>query len=95
MNFTVEGTSGTAAVCIPILRSLPEWLGIEEAIVHFSSEIDRMPTFLACNSEQVVGFQSVKTTSQPYSAEVYVMGNQPEAHRRGIGRGSWMRHKCG
>lgn len=86
MNFSVKGPRlGTAAVCIPILRSLPEWFGIEQAIIHYSSEIDRLPTFLACNSEQVIGFQSIKQHN-PYSAEVYVMGVKPEAHRRGIGR---------
>ena len=86
MNFTIEGPHhGTTAVCLPILRSLPEWFGIEESIVHYSSEIDRLPTFLACDSEQVVGFLSLKQHS-PYSAEVYVMGIKPEAHRRGIGR---------
>ena len=86
MNFTIEGPHlGTAAVCIPILRSLPEWFGIEESIVRYSSEIGYLPTFLACNSERVTGFQSVKQHN-PYSAEVYVMGVKPEVHRRGMGR---------
>lgn len=86
MNFVVEGPRlGMAAVCIPILRSLPDWFGIEEAIVHYSSEIDRLPTFLACSSERVIGFQSIKQHN-PYSAEVYVMGVKLEAHRRGMGR---------
>lgn len=86
MNFTIEGPQlGTTAVCTPILRSLPEWFGIEESIVRYSSEIDRLPTFLACSAEQAIGFQSLKQHS-PYSAEVYVMGIRPEAQRRGIGR---------
>ena len=86
MNLTIKGPQpGTTAVCLPILRSLPEWFGIEESVAHYSSEIDRLPTFLACGSEQVIGFQSVKQHN-PYSAEVYVMGVKPEAHRCGIGR---------
>jgi ribosomal protein S18 acetylase RimI-like enzyme len=86
MNYVVKGPRlGSAAVCTPILRSLPDWFGIEQAVVHYSSEIDRLPTFLACSSEQVIGFQSIKQHN-PYSAEVYVMGVKPEAHRRGIGR---------
>jgi hypothetical protein len=28
-------------VCLPILRSLPDWFGIEEALVHYSAEIDQ------------------------------------------------------
>ena len=86
MNFSIKGPClGTAAVCTPILRCLPDWFGIEQAIVHYSSEIGRLPTFLACNSGQVIGFQSIKQHN-PFSAEVYVMGVKPEAHRRGTGR---------
>jgi GNAT superfamily N-acetyltransferase len=86
MNFTIEGPHlGRSAVCTPILRSLPAWFGIEEAIVHYSAEIDHLPTFLACDAEAVLGFLSLKEHS-PYSAEVYVMGIRAEAHRRGLGR---------
>ena len=86
MNFTIEGPSlGQAAVCVPIIRALPEWFGIEETIVKFSVEIDELPTFLAKSGEQVLGFLSLKQ-HYPYTAEVYVMGVRPEAHHRGIGR---------
>ena len=86
MTFTIEGPHlGTKTVCIPILRSLPEWFGIEESIIQYSSEIDRLPTFLAIKTEHVIGFLSLKQHS-PYSAEIYVMGIVPEAHRRGIGQ---------
>jgi len=74
-----------AAVCAPILRSLPAWFGIEEAIVHYSTEIDHLSTLLACEAGQVVGFLSLKQHT-PYSAEVYVMGILPKTHRKGIGR---------
>jgi GNAT superfamily N-acetyltransferase len=74
-----------ATVCIPILRSLPEWFGIESAIVHYSTEIDILPTFLASEAGRVIGFLSLKQHT-PYSAEVYVMAVLQEAHRKGIGR---------
>ncbi|MFN2211846.1 MAG: GNAT family N-acetyltransferase [Anaerolineales bacterium] len=86
MIFSVEGPlMGKEPVCIPILRSLSEWFGIEESIINYSAEIDNLPTFLAKDSEQVVGFLSLKVHN-PYSAEIYVMGILPEVHRQGIGR---------
>jgi GNAT superfamily N-acetyltransferase len=74
-----------ATVCIPILRSLPDWFGIESAIVHYSTEIDILPTFLAFEAGRVIGFLSLKQHT-PYSAEVYVMAVLQEAHRKGVGR---------
>jgi ribosomal protein S18 acetylase RimI-like enzyme len=69
----------------PIVRALPDWFGIEAAILHYSTEIDQLPTLLACDAGRVIGFVSLKQHTS-YSAEIYVMGVLPEAHRRGIGR---------
>lgn len=86
MNFLIQGPLfGQAAVCEPILHSLPDWFGIEEAIIHYLGEIERLPTFLAYQGEQVIGFVSLKEHN-PYAAEVYVMGIRSAAHRQGIGR---------
>ena len=74
-----------SSVCMPILRSLPDWFGLEESLVHYSAEIDNLPTFLAYNAANVVGFVSLKLHN-PYSADVYVMGVVPEMHRMGIGQ---------
>ena len=49
-----------AIVCIPILRSLPEWYGIKSVIIHYSTEIDILPTFLAFEAGRVIGFLSLK-----------------------------------
>ncbi len=67
------------------MRSLPDWFGIEEAIVNYVAEIDHLPTFLAGDADGTVGFVSLKQHN-PYSAEVYVMAIRPEAHRQGVGR---------
>jgi GNAT superfamily N-acetyltransferase len=75
----------TSAVCTPILRTIPEWFGIEESILRYSSQIELLPTFLAATSEDVTGFLSIKQHN-PYSAELLVMGIRPEFQRRGIGR---------
>jgi ribosomal protein S18 acetylase RimI-like enzyme len=86
MSVKIEGPyMGKAAVCTPILRSLPAWFGIEAAILQYSTEIDHLPTWLACDAEQVIGFMSLKQHNR-YSAEVYVMGVLTEIQRQGIGR---------
>lgn len=86
LNFVIEGPLlDQAARCEPILRALPDWFGIETAIVHFVNEIDRLPTFLALQDEQVLGFLSLKQHNS-YAAEVYLIGVQMTAHRQGIGR---------
>jgi GNAT superfamily N-acetyltransferase len=86
MSMKIEGPYlGKAAVCEPILRSLPAWFGIEEAIVHYVTEIEHLPTFLAGDAERLVGFVSLKQHN-PSSAEVYVMAVRPEVHRQGVGR---------
>ncbi len=86
MEFTIEAPSnGKASLCEPILRSLPDWFGIEEDITKYLAEIDQLPTFLAMASDQVIGFLTLKQHF-PHSAEILVMGCMPEVHRLGIGR---------
>ncbi|MCX6046912.1 MAG: GNAT family N-acetyltransferase [Chloroflexi bacterium] len=86
MTFSIEGPyTGQAAVCEPILRALPAWFGIEDAIVHYVEAIEGLPTLLAYQSGQVIGFLSLQQHNV-YAAEVYVMGVQPEAHRQGVGQ---------
>jgi len=74
-----------ANICVPILRALPEWFGIETAILRYATEIDILPTFLAVEASHTIGFLSIKQHT-PYSAEVYVMAVLPDAHHKGVGR---------
>ncbi len=76
---------GNGADCEPVLRGLPEWFGIESAIVHYVDSIDRMPTFLAAEPGAIIGFLTV-CRHFPMSAEIYVMAIDREHHRLGIGR---------
>lgn len=98
-EYTISGPHfNTSASCIPILRSLSEWFGIEESILQYSSEIEHLPTFLAKNPGNVIGFLSIKQHN-PYSAEILVMGIRAEVQRQGIGRAlfnaakDWLRHQ--
>jgi len=86
MEIIIEGPLfGTATVCTPILRALPEWFGSEAAILQYSGDLDDLPTFLARDAKNVFGFLSLKQHNR-YSAELYVMGVRPEMHRHGIGQ---------
>lgn len=68
-----------------ILRALPEWFGIEAAIIHYRDFVIINPTFIAEVEDRLVGFISLMHHN-PYAAEVYVMGVLPEYHHHGIGR---------
>ena len=86
MKLRIDGPQvGTSAICEPVLRALPDWFGIEEAIVQYTAEIDQLPTFLVSWETGVVGFLSLKQHN-PYAAEIYVMGIRLEAHRHGLGK---------
>lgn len=76
---------GLASTCEPILRALPEWFGIESAIVDYVRDIDRLPTSIARVEGDPVGFVTIRRHF-PTAAEVHVMAIEPAFHRRGIGR---------
>lgn len=86
MTACVQGPFlGKSSVCEPILRSLPQWFGVEESTAQYVRDIGDHPTFLASVEGQVVGFLALRHHSE-YAAEIHVMGVRPEAHRQGIGR---------
>jgi len=76
---------GQASVCEPILRSLPEWFGIESAIVEYVRAIDRLPTFVAEADGASAAFLTLRPTSE-FAAEIHVMAVCRQAQRRGLGR---------
>jgi len=80
MNVIIhEPLQGQASICEPILRSLPDWFGIEDAITHYLDEIESLPTFIAQANDEILGFLSIKMHTE-YSAEIYVMGIRGEVN---------------
>lgn len=73
------------STCEPILRALPEWFGIESAIVEYVRDMDPMPTFVALDEGTVAGFIALHRHFE-HSAEMHVLGLHPAYHRQGIGR---------
>ncbi len=74
-----------ASACEPILRSLPEWFGIEEATEQYVKDTNALPTLLALVDGEVVGFLTIKQHNE-YAAEIHVMGIRPDRQRKGVGR---------
>lgn len=81
----VESGAERSRVCNLILRSLPDWFGIENAIVDYVKDVQTMDTWAACDPNKVIGFISIRKHN-PYTAEVHVMGILKDFHRKGIGQ---------
>ena len=76
---------GEAAACEAILRGLPDWFGIPEAIESYARDIETMETLVVREGGEVVGFITLKRFGE-CAAEIQVMGLHADLHRRGIGR---------
>lgn len=86
MKIAIEQlAAGEADVCEHILRSLPNWFGIESAIVQYRKDIETMETFVARDSGDIIGFVTIHQHFD-YAAEIHVMGVLPDNHRGGTGR---------
>ena len=66
--------------CDRILRSLPEWFGLPEAIDEYVREVAALSTLAYDDA----GFLALKTHGR-YAAEIYVMGVLRERQGQGIG----------
>nr|NJM04526.1 GNAT family N-acetyltransferase [Desulfobacula sp.] len=66
------------------LGSLPDWFGIEKALVQYLRDIENMPTFHASVNDKILGFLSINRHTTA-SAEIHVMAVLPDKHGQGIG----------
>ena len=76
---------GEASACELILRSLPEWFGIEEAIVQYVRDLNWAETYVAEDTARVTGFLALRQHN-PHCAEIHVMAILAGQHGRGLGR---------
>jgi GNAT superfamily N-acetyltransferase len=73
------------AACEQVLRSLPMWFGIEEALVMYADDSARLPGFAALEGERIVGFVSLQQHfAQAW--EVHCIAVHADARNRGCGR---------
>lgn len=76
---------GEDATCEAILRALPEWFGIESALLDYVRDTRTMPTWLAEREGEVIGFITTRIHF-PRAAEIHCMAVRPAHHRAGAGR---------
>jgi len=68
-----------------ILRELPDWFGIEDAIVGYAADARRLPSYLAIRGEhEVVGICLVRRR-YPESAELHLIAVSPDHQGDGVG----------
>lgn len=70
-NFEIrEVTEGRGQVCNGLLRTLPLWFGIEEAIRSYVSAVESMPMLVAFAEARPVGFLSIQSHNE-FTARVW------------------------
>ena len=76
----VTDAGARSAVCERVLRTLPEWFGLEEPVRQYIRDVAQLPTFAVGDD----AFLSLKQHT-PSAAEIFVMGVRPERQGRGLG----------
>ena len=77
-------------LCEPVLRSVPEWFGIESATLKYIADTARMPTWvamvdgLAASERRAAGFITINRHF-PESAEVHCIAVHKDHHGRAVG----------
>jgi len=74
-----------SAWCEATLRALPDWFGIESALLDYVRDTRTLPTWVAELDDVPVGFITVRIHN-PCAAEIHCMAVRPEHHRTGVGR---------
>lgn len=72
------------AECESVLRSLPMWFGIEEALIMYVKDTALYPSFAIRKESRIVGFITL-LQHFPESWEVHCMAVSAEARRSGLG----------
>lgn len=82
---TISDPKSKSNITNSILRKLPDWFGIEGAIIEYVDKVKDTIFYVALDNNKPVGFLSLKFNNE-YTCEIYVMGIIKEYHNRGIGR---------
>lgn len=78
-----------------MLRALPEWFGIESALVQYVQDTATMETWMAESGGHAVGFVTLHMHN-PHAAEIHCIAVVSGSHRRGVGRlmVRWVEQEC-
>ena len=80
-----EITEQKGDICNRLLRSLPEWFGIEKAIQDYVCDVENMSTFVAEIKGAIIGFISLNKHNK-FTAEIHVMAVDKKFHGKGVGK---------
>lgn len=83
MDF-VSDPSEKSAICSRVLRALPEWFGIEEAIVEYTGKVRELPFIRIEINGSAVGFCALKVNFR-VNTDLYVLGILREYQGMGLG----------
>lgn len=82
----VDGpTEHVGPACEAVLRTLPDWFGIEESLLEYVADTARLPTFVAYDAETITGFATLRQHFER-SWELHCVAVAAECRGRGIGR---------
>lgn len=82
----IEGPlTGVEAECERVLRTLPQWFGIEHALLEYAQNTARLPTFVARVEYKIVGFLSLQQHF-PETWEVNCVAIDSQHRGQGLGR---------
>ncbi len=79
----IENPQEKSQICDKVLRSLPQWFGIESAIIDYIKDVQDMETWASVETD-VIGFISIKKHNE-HTAEIHVMGLLSNYHGKKIG----------
>ena len=71
--------------CEEVLRSLPMWFGIEEALLMYADDSTRLPTFAVIEGTEVKGFISLQQHF-PQAWEVHCIAVRADSRNKGYGK---------
>jgi GNAT superfamily N-acetyltransferase len=86
VNIEVVASDPQPAFVEWLLRSLPDWFGIESAIVDYIDAARRLPTLIARLPGGPPTGVLLYERHFPESVEVHLIAVDPACHRRGVGR---------
>lgn len=73
------------AECEAVLRSLPLWFGIEESLLKYVKESERLPTFAVSEAGRIVGFLSLMQHF-PTAWEIHCVAIHAQSRNQGYGK---------
>lgn len=82
--FLESNSDSKQKIVSEVLKDLPEWFGMEDALEEYVHNSIRYRLWVAKNSNEIIGFINLKETA-PNVGEIYCMGVKKKWHGKKIG----------